>query len=164
MTLWLTIEDQWRRVPDLGRWTGMPVRGMICICLAVLLLAGCGEKKKTNKNLAFVKDATETLTGIKLDEVEQIRSDVIRLKESLERRDWEALKQACAELDKRYNQRILTWYAEVLLIEQTRGTDAAQEAVARLKAQDKLSEKEVRALGDIESYFMDTLFLHDGNS
>jgi hypothetical protein len=100
----------------------MPVRGTICICLAVLLLAGCGEKKETNKNLAFVKDATETLTGIKLDEVEQIRSDVIRLKESLERRDWEALKQACAELDKRYNQRILTWYAEVLFIEQTRET------------------------------------------
>jgi hypothetical protein len=120
----------------------------VIICFAALFLVGCGEKKEPKEYL----QAAEKLTGVKVPDIEKIKKDFLELKAASER-DYDELKELCAEFDKRYNQRILTWYANVLFIEGTRGIDAAQDEIQRLKRTENLSAIEVKALKDIDGYF-----------
>ena len=128
------------------------MRKIMCSCFAALLLAGCGKKKEPKE---YMRDAAEKLTGIKTEDIERIKHDLLQLKTLYEAGAFDGLKDVCAELDQRFNQRILTWYAEILLIEHTRGVDAAKEEIQRLKKTVELSAKEVRALDDIEGYYRD---------
>lgn len=125
---------------------------MICISIAGLLLAGCGEKKNAKE---YVQQAAEKYTSDMAKDIERIKYEFKNLKRTYEQADFAGLKEVCVGLDQRYDQRILSWYADILLIEHTQGTGAAREAIARLKGKEQLSRKEVRALDDIEGYFKD---------
>jgi len=131
------------------------LRGVI-IFFTALLLVGCGERKEPKEYL----QAAEKLTGVKVPDIEKIKKDFLELKAASERGYDEpqamtgpSLKELCAEFDERYNQRILTWYANILFIEGTRGIDAAQDEIQRLKRTENLSAIEVKALKDIDGYF-----------
>jgi hypothetical protein len=73
----------------------------------------------------------------------------------VERGEFDDLKQLSADLDKRYNQRILTWYANILFIEHTSGIENAEKEIHRLESTNGLSAIETRALNDIKAYFRD---------
>jgi hypothetical protein len=115
--------------------------------------SGCSKDEAKARATDLAMESARRLAGIDPKEIESMRREFLMIKHLAELQDYEGLKNLCVSIDKKYNRRILGWYASILLKEQTEGVASARAEILRLGSQQDLKPNEKDALADIEAYF-----------
>src|SRR5688572_33427748 len=121
---------------QLHLWTAV-----LCAFLSIAIF-GCNDAKQ------FVADSKE---GYRI--AEDIVGQIAKLGASVSTNDFAKAREIGAKLDHLLSTRVLSWYVQILALEETQGNDAARALIAELKKTEALTATELKALTEIESYF-----------